>query len=179
MFSANVNFNYLALRRFWQNSYAEGFHDYRARTDYSRCVRTILEAGRQRSFLLAKPDGSLLGFHVAKPGWDANVAARDLKSSLEQGEDAAWWYANGQLYRVFLAPYNSRYGGEPEATRNTRHRVPDRFNHGQAARRSIRKSKLRSRRARRSLPLLFRRKKRRNCSSRCNKISTSDTDHER
>jgi signal transduction histidine kinase len=55
-------------------------------------------------FLLAKSDGSLLGFHVAKPGWDAEVAARDLKSSLEQGEDAAWWYANGQLYRVFLHP---------------------------------------------------------------------------
>src|SRR5580704_13384791 len=55
-------------------------------------------------FLLAKSDGSLLGFHVAKPGWDAEVAARDLKSSLEQREDAAWWYANGQLYRVFLHP---------------------------------------------------------------------------
>src|SRR6202050_1615430 len=55
-------------------------------------------------FLLAKSDGSLLGFHVGKPGWDAEVAARDLKSSLEQGEDAAWWYANGQLYRVFLHP---------------------------------------------------------------------------
>ena len=55
-------------------------------------------------FLLAKPDGSLLGFHLAKPGWDANVAARDLKSSLERGEDAAWWYAEGQLYRVFLHP---------------------------------------------------------------------------
>ena len=55
-------------------------------------------------FLLAKPDGSLLGFHLAKPGWDAHVAARDLKSSLERGEDAAWWYAEGQLYRVFLHP---------------------------------------------------------------------------
>src|ERR1700684_4195063 len=55
-------------------------------------------------FLLAKSDGTLLGFHVAKPGWNADVAAGDLKSSLEQGEDATWWYADGQLYRVFLHP---------------------------------------------------------------------------
>jgi signal transduction histidine kinase len=55
-------------------------------------------------FLLAKPDGRLLGFHVTNPGWQAELAERDLKSSLEKGQDTAWWYADGQLYRVFLRP---------------------------------------------------------------------------
>lgn len=55
-------------------------------------------------FLLANPNGRALGFHVAKPGWTAQLAERDINKSIEQGEDAAWWYANGQLYWVFLRP---------------------------------------------------------------------------
>jgi signal transduction histidine kinase len=55
-------------------------------------------------FVLAKPDGKVMGFHDARPGWDAAIAERDLKRSLEQGEDLAWWYADGQLYWVFLRP---------------------------------------------------------------------------
>jgi signal transduction histidine kinase len=53
-------------------------------------------------FVLGGPDGRVYGFHVSKPGWDAALAETDLKKSIEQGEDAAWWYGNGQLYRVFL-----------------------------------------------------------------------------
>ena len=53
-------------------------------------------------FLLANVQGKVLGFHVAKPGWTASIAERDLNRSLESGQDAAWWYANGQLYWVFL-----------------------------------------------------------------------------
>ncbi len=53
-------------------------------------------------FVLAGPDGQVYGFHVSKPGWDAQLAEADLKKSIEHGEDAAWWYGNGQLYRVFL-----------------------------------------------------------------------------
>jgi signal transduction histidine kinase len=55
-------------------------------------------------FLLAKPNGELLGFHVSKPGWNRDLSTHNLKNSLQQGEDAAWWYADGQLYRVFLRP---------------------------------------------------------------------------
>jgi signal transduction histidine kinase len=57
-------------------------------------------------FLLAGPDGKLLGFHVKKRGWSPQVAEADLKRSMEQGEDAAWWYADSQLYWVFLRPIN-------------------------------------------------------------------------
>lgn len=55
-------------------------------------------------FLLASPERKVLGFHVERPGWTAQTAERDLNKSLEQGEDSAWWYADGQLYWVFLRP---------------------------------------------------------------------------
>jgi signal transduction histidine kinase len=55
-------------------------------------------------FLVANPGGQILGFHVRRNAWNPAVAEPDLKRSLEQGEDAAWWYAAGQLYWVFLRP---------------------------------------------------------------------------
>jgi len=55
-------------------------------------------------FLLASPERKVLGFHVRQPGWTAQIAERDLNKSLEQGEDSAWWYDDGQLYWVFLRP---------------------------------------------------------------------------
>jgi signal transduction histidine kinase len=63
-------------------------------------------------FFLANTEGKALGFDVAKPGWTAEVAARDLRRSLEQGERASWWYSDGQLYWVFLRPVNA--GNEKE-----------------------------------------------------------------
>jgi signal transduction histidine kinase len=54
-------------------------------------------------FLLSSPNGEVFGFHVSQPGLDANAAQLNLKKSLDQAEDAAWWYSNGQLYRVFLS----------------------------------------------------------------------------
>lgn len=53
-------------------------------------------------FVLSGVDGRFFAFHVSQPGWDSSLAERDLKRSIEQGDDAAWWYGNGQLYRVFL-----------------------------------------------------------------------------
>jgi signal transduction histidine kinase len=53
-------------------------------------------------FVLSDANGRFFAFHVSKPGWDSALAERDLKRSIEQGDDAAWWYGNGQLYRVFL-----------------------------------------------------------------------------
>src|ERR1700741_4667556 len=55
-------------------------------------------------FVLSSPDGQVFGFHVTNRGWEASLAEADLKKSIEQGDDAAWWYGNGQLYRVFLRP---------------------------------------------------------------------------
>ncbi|MGA7921948.1 MAG: HAMP domain-containing sensor histidine kinase [Candidatus Acidiferrales bacterium] len=55
-------------------------------------------------FLVAKPDGHVLGLHVTEPGWTSEDAETNLLKSLEQGDDAAWWYAKDQLYRVFLRP---------------------------------------------------------------------------
>jgi signal transduction histidine kinase len=55
-------------------------------------------------FLVANPAGQILGFHVRRDVWTPAIAEPDLKRSLEQGEDAAWWYAAGQLYWVFLRP---------------------------------------------------------------------------
>lgn len=55
-------------------------------------------------FLVAKPDGHVLGLHVTEPGWTSEDAETNLLNSLEQGDDAAWWYAKDQLYRVFLRP---------------------------------------------------------------------------
>jgi len=53
-------------------------------------------------FILALPDRRIVAFHVTKAGWPVESAERDLKRSVEQGEDATWWYDNGRLYEVFL-----------------------------------------------------------------------------
>src|SRR3984893_11167643 len=38
-------------------------------------------------FVLAKPDKQVVALHMTKPGWPAEAAQRDLKRSVEQGED--------------------------------------------------------------------------------------------
>jgi signal transduction histidine kinase len=53
-------------------------------------------------FILALPDRRIVALHVTKSGWPPEVAETDLKRSVEQGEDASWWYDNGRLYEVFL-----------------------------------------------------------------------------
>jgi signal transduction histidine kinase len=60
------------------------------------------ELSGSQLFVLSSADGRILAFHAAKPGWDSARAEATLKRSAEQGEDTAWWYGNGQLYRVFL-----------------------------------------------------------------------------
>jgi signal transduction histidine kinase len=58
-------------------------------------------------FLLAGTDGHVLGFHGTSPRWKTELAEENVARSMEQGEDAAWWYGDGQLYRVFLRPITS------------------------------------------------------------------------
>lgn len=55
-------------------------------------------------FVLANSNGQVFGFQVRQNGWTRELAERDLGKSVRQGESAAWWYANGQLYWVFLCP---------------------------------------------------------------------------
>jgi len=54
-------------------------------------------------FVLAKPDRHVVALHMTRPGWLASTAERDLKRSLDLGEDASWWYDDGRLYWVFLS----------------------------------------------------------------------------
>ncbi|MGA9593974.1 MAG: HAMP domain-containing sensor histidine kinase [Candidatus Acidiferrales bacterium] len=54
--------------------------------------------------LLADPAGRVLGLHVKQSGWRSADAEAYLRKSLDDGSDTAWWYANGQLYWIFLRP---------------------------------------------------------------------------
>jgi signal transduction histidine kinase len=65
--------------------------------------RPFWELAGSDLFVLANSNGRVLGFQV-KTGWTRELAEQDLAKSVEQGESAAWWYANGQLYWVFLRP---------------------------------------------------------------------------
>lgn len=61
-------------------------------------------------FLVADTTGKVLGFHVRGGSWKSETAEAELRQSLEQGQDAAWWYADGELYWVFLRPITSGAG---------------------------------------------------------------------
>ena|SRR5215469_4248908 len=61
-------------------------------------------------FVLAKPDGEVLALHMTKPGWSSVSTQRDLKRSIDLGEDSSWWYEGGRLYWVFLHPIISGAG---------------------------------------------------------------------
>jgi signal transduction histidine kinase len=63
-------------------------------------------------FALAKPDKQIVALHITNPGWPSDAAQRDLKRSVEQGDDASWWYDNGRLYWVFLRPIIAGTGND-------------------------------------------------------------------
>jgi signal transduction histidine kinase len=65
-------------------------------------------------FVLAKPDRQIVALHMTNPGWPTEAAQRDLKRSIEQGDDASWWYDNGRLYRVFLRPITAGSGADTQ-----------------------------------------------------------------
>ena len=66
--------------------------------------RPFWELSGSDLFVLANSNGRVFGFQVRQNGWTRELAERDLVKSVRQGESAAWWYANGQLYWVFLCP---------------------------------------------------------------------------
>jgi signal transduction histidine kinase len=53
-------------------------------------------------FMLALPNRRIVAFHVTRSGFPLELAEGDLKRSIEEGEEASWWYDNGRLYEVFL-----------------------------------------------------------------------------
>ena len=65
--------------------------------------RPFWELAGSDLLVLANSNGRVLGFQV-KTGWTRELAEQDLAKSVGQGESSAWWYANGQLYWVFLRP---------------------------------------------------------------------------
>jgi signal transduction histidine kinase len=65
-------------------------------------------------FVLAKPDGEVVALHMTNPGWPPEAAERDLKRSVEQGDDSSWWYDNGRLYQVFLRRITAGTGSDSQ-----------------------------------------------------------------
>jgi len=63
-------------------------------------------------FVLAKIDRQVVALHMNTPGWPAEAAQRDLSRSVDQGDDASWWYDNGRLYQVFLRRVSKGVGNE-------------------------------------------------------------------
>lgn len=63
-------------------------------------------------FLLSNPKGEVMALHAKKSGLNGADVEKDLTTSLEQNEDAAWWYADDQLYWVFIRPMTAGAGSD-------------------------------------------------------------------
>src|ERR1700683_4596111 len=55
-------------------------------------------------FVLAKADKRIVAIHSNPLGWSEQTAQAALERSLNQGDDASWWYEEGRLYWVFTRP---------------------------------------------------------------------------
>jgi signal transduction histidine kinase len=55
-------------------------------------------------FLLANPKGDVMALHAKKTALNGRDVEQDLTRSLDANEDAAWWYADDQLYWAFIRP---------------------------------------------------------------------------
>ena len=65
--------------------------------------------------VLAKTGGQVVALHVTRPGWSNLEAEKDLKRSMDLGQDASWWYHEGRLYWVFLHPITAGAGSNTSA----------------------------------------------------------------
>jgi signal transduction histidine kinase len=63
-------------------------------------------------FLLANTKGEVMALHAKKSGLSGADVEKDLTRSIEQNEDAAWWYADDQLYWVFIRPMTAGAGSD-------------------------------------------------------------------
>ena len=70
-------------------------------------------AGTQLFVLAAPaPDEKILGLHSTARGWQPGSLSQSLSKSIELGEDAAWWYGDGRLYRVALRTITAGEGAD-------------------------------------------------------------------
>src|SRR5437016_6821752 len=56
--------------------------------------------------------GEMMALHAGKSGLKSEDVEQDLTRSLDRNEDAAWWYADDQLYWVFIRSEERRVGKE-------------------------------------------------------------------
>lgn len=63
-------------------------------------------------FLLADPTGEIMALHAKKSGLNGADVEQDLTRSLEGSGDAAWWYADDQLYWAFIRPITAGSGSD-------------------------------------------------------------------
>ena len=62
-------------------------------------------------FVLADPKAEMMALH-SKKSLDSADVGQDLAKSLGGDEDAAWWYADDQLYWVFMRPITAGSGAD-------------------------------------------------------------------
>jgi signal transduction histidine kinase len=55
-------------------------------------------------FLLANPGGRVVALDVTQIGLNRETAEGFLRTSLNEGQESAWWYSGGRLYWLFLRP---------------------------------------------------------------------------
>jgi signal transduction histidine kinase len=75
---------------------------------------SLWKLGGSDLFVLALPGREIVALHMTKSGLPPDVAERDLKRSIEQGEDTSWWYDNGRLYEVFLRSITAGAGASSQ-----------------------------------------------------------------
>ena len=75
---------------------------------------SLWKLGGSDLFVLALPGREIVALHMTKSGLPPEVAERDLKRSIEQGEDTSWWYDNGRLYEVFLRSITAGAGASSQ-----------------------------------------------------------------
>lgn len=63
-------------------------------------------------FLLANAKSEIMALHAKKSGLNSADVEQDLTRSLGSNEDAAWWYADDQLYWVFIRPITAGSGSD-------------------------------------------------------------------
>jgi signal transduction histidine kinase len=63
-------------------------------------------------FVLANPKGEMMALHAERAGLNSEDVDQDLTRSVDRNEDAAWWYADDQLYWVFIRPITAGSGGD-------------------------------------------------------------------
>jgi signal transduction histidine kinase len=63
-------------------------------------------------FVLANPKGEMMALHAGRGGLKSEDVEQDLTRSLNRNEDAAWWYADDQLYWVFIRPITAGSGSD-------------------------------------------------------------------